>query len=383
MRDLKTKNASISKTLLTGLYYFLMISTAVIAIVILVNFLQGHISSDMPASELALLIAGLAIAFYLAFSLQMPLHELGHLVFGKLSGHKLILFRIGSLLWIQKDERLQFRRVKFAGSSGQCLMVPPKTSEGKVPYLLYNLGGIIINFALAIITLGLAILTSSIEYLSLFFKLFAAFSMLYVVMNGVPVVAGKRHNDGYNIYTISKVEGGMKVYETQLRISEQTVKGKRLKEMPASWFQLPSKQAMSNGLFAGIGIFAYKRMLDLLEIEEADRLMAMLEDLDSLTAEQRKFIVVDRVYCELLSDNRKVVLEDLLIKRQTNFMDTNKTDPAIIRTIFTYELLQNKNQKLANNFKKVFDQITESYPYPQQVQMERDLMAHAEEKAAS
>ena len=381
MRDSKAKNTDLSTTLLTGLYYFLMIAIGVFALVVLVNFLQGHIRTDMQASELALLIAGLVIAFYAAYSIQMPVHELGHLVFGKLSGYELLVFRIGNFMWIQKDGEIQFRRVKFAASGGQCLMEPPAASDGKIPYLLYNLGGIMLNFALALIAVGLALLTSKIELLSLFFILLAAFGMVFVVMNGVPVISGKRHNDGYNIYTIAKVEGGMHAYETQLRISGQTVKGKRLKEMPAAWFELPSQEAMNNGLFAGIGIFAYKRMLDLLEIEKADRIMAGLQELDSLTPVQNKFIIVDRVYCELLGDNRKGILDYWLEKRQSNFMDANKTEVAIIRTIFTYELLQKKNVNLANNFKKVFDQVTETYPFPQELEMERELMALAEKKA--
>jgi hypothetical protein len=382
MRDSKLKKTSFAKTLLTGLYYSLMIAIGVFIVVILVNFLQGHIGTDMQASELALLIAGLAIAFYAAFSLQMPLHELGHLAFGKLTGYELLVFRIGSFMWIQKEGNLQFRRVKFAASGGQCLMVPPESSDGKIPYLLYNLGGIIVNFTLALIAIALALLTSDIEFLSLFFMLVAAFGMVFVVMNGIPVVAGKQHNDAYNIYTISKVEGGMRAYETQLRISEQTVKGKRLKEMPASWFELPSQEAMSNGLFASLGVFAYKRMLDLLEIEQADLIMARLQELDSLTATQGGFIIADRVYCELLGDNRIGILDYWLEKRQSNFMDAHKTEPAIIRTIFSYELLQKKNKDLANNFKKVFDQVTETYPFPQELAMERELMAYAEEKAA-
>ncbi|NLC90055.1 MAG: M50 family metallopeptidase [Clostridiaceae bacterium] len=381
MSDLKTKKADFSKTLLTGLYYSLMIAIGVFIVVILVNFLQGHISTDMQASELALLIAGLAIAFYAAFSIQMPLHELGHLAFGKLTGYELLVFRIGRFMWIQKDGAVQFRRVKFAGSGGQCLMVPPASSDGKIPYLLYNLGGIIVNFAIAVIAAGLALLTLNIEFLSLFFILTAAFGMAFVVMNGIPVIAGKRHNDGYNIYTIRQVEGGMRAYETQLRISEQTAKGKRLKEMPAAWFELPSQEAMSNGLLAGLGVFAYKRMLDLLEIEEADRIMASLQEMDSLTAAQGGFIIADRVYCELLGENRKGILDYWLEKRQSNFMDANKTEPAIIRTIFTYELLQNENNDLADKFKKVFDQVTETYPFPQELAMERQLMAYAEEKA--
>ena len=380
MSDSTKTKANFSKTFLTGLYYLLMISIGVFIVAILVIYLQSFTTGSTPASEVALLIAGIAIAFYVAGSIHMPLHELGHLLFGKLTGYKLLSFRIGSFMWIQQADDLKFQRVEFAASDGQCLMVPPERQDEKIPYVLYNLGGIIVNFVVALVAAGLAFLTTGTEWLSIFFILLAAFGLAYVVMNAVPIVAGKKHNDGYNIYTISRVEGGSRAYEIQLKISEQSTRGKRLKKMPVAWFDMPSQKAMSNGLIAGIGIFAYKRKLDLLEIEEADRIMARLLELDGLTAEQRKFIIVDRVYCELVQENRKGILDYYLEKKQSNFMDANKTEPAIIRTIFTYEMLANKDQKLAGNFKRIFEQVTASYPYPQQIEMERDLMAYAKER---
>lgn len=383
MSDSMATKTNFSKTLLTGLYYFLMIGVGVFIVVILVNYLESFTIGGTTTSEFALLLAGLVIVFYIASAMQMPLHELGHLIFGKFSGYKLLSFRIGSFMWIKKNENLEFRRVRFADSGGQCLMVPTERLDNKIPYLLYNLGGIILNFLVALIAAGLAILFSDIKLLSLFFTLVTAFGVAYVVMNAIPIVVGKKHNDAYNIYTISKVKDGMRAYEIQLRISEQTVKGKRLKEMPGSWFEMPSQQAMSNGLIAVVGIFAYKRMLDLLEIEQADSAITKLLELDSITAEQRKFIIVDRVYCELVKDNRKPILEYLLEKKQTNFMDANKAELAIIRTNFAYELLSNKNFKLAKNFKKILEQVAENYPFPQQIDMERDLMTYAEEIADS
>lgn len=374
----KTEVKFSRQTLLRGLFFLAMISVAVFILAVLVVFLESNTSSNISAAKFALLIGGIALAFYIAASIQMPLHELGHLLFGKLSGYQLLFFRIGSFMWQQREGKLEFQRVKFAGSDGHCLMIPPQREVGDFPFVLYNLGGIIVNFFVAAIAALLAVLTSDTQFLSLFFILVAAFGLAYIIMNGIPIVTDKKYNDGYNIYTISKIEGGRRAYLLHLQIREQIVKGKRLKEMPAAWFNLPAREAMNNGLMAGIGIFAYKRMLDMLDIDQADQLMAQLLELDSITANQRKFMIVDRVYCELVRNNRKEVLEHMLEKRQTNFMDVNKFEPGIIRTIFTYELLGNKKPDLAHKFKKIFEQVTAKYPFPAQLDMERDLMSYAE-----
>ena len=82
MSDSTKTKANFSKTFLTGLYYLLMISIGVFIVAILVIYLQSFTTGSTPASEVALLIAGIAIAFYVAGSIHMPLHELVHLLFG-------------------------------------------------------------------------------------------------------------------------------------------------------------------------------------------------------------------------------------------------------------------------------------------------------------
>ena len=42
-----------------------------------------------------------------------------------------------------------------------------------------------------------------------------------------------------------------------MKISEQTTKGVRLKNMPKAWFQVPSDQAMKNTMTAAVGVYTY------------------------------------------------------------------------------------------------------------------------------
>lgn len=94
------------------------------------------------------------IGFYLytmvilgvSLPLHVVLHELGHLLAGWLSGYEFIMFRLFNLVWIQTDEGLSCRKQHIPGLLGQALMIPPESSGTETPpFLLYHLGGILMN----------------------------------------------------------------------------------------------------------------------------------------------------------------------------------------------------------------------------------------------
>ena len=95
-------------------------------------------SGDFTIPEIAVVILGIALAFYVS----LIIHEGGHLLFGLLSGYGFSSFRIGNFMWIKQDEGIKLRRLSIAGTGGQCLMTPPENKEGKIPVVLYNLGGV-------------------------------------------------------------------------------------------------------------------------------------------------------------------------------------------------------------------------------------------------
>ena len=94
-------------------------------------------------------MAWLIIGIYAALLLQIVIHEAGHLVFGLLSGYQFSSFRIGSFMIIKTDGKWRFSNFSLAGTGGQCLMSPPDLVDGKMPVVLYNLGGCIMNMIAA------------------------------------------------------------------------------------------------------------------------------------------------------------------------------------------------------------------------------------------
>lgn len=96
-------------------------------------------------------LAGLAVLTAAALYLQIILHEGGHLVCGLLSGYRFVSFRIGSWMLQKENGKLCLHRYTLAGTGGQCLLAPPEMTNGKMPYQLYNLGGVLMNLFTAVL----------------------------------------------------------------------------------------------------------------------------------------------------------------------------------------------------------------------------------------
>ena len=80
------------------------------------------------------------LVFYVIFIIfGIAVHELGHLVFGLLTGFGFCSYRLFSLVWFKEDGKIRFQNTKFI-FMGQCLMAPPEDPE-KFKFVWYNLGG--------------------------------------------------------------------------------------------------------------------------------------------------------------------------------------------------------------------------------------------------
>lgn len=86
----------------------------------------------------------LAISLLLMY-LHILLHEAGHLLFGLATGYRFLSFRIGALVWVKMDGRIRLKRIPSPLMSGHCLMAPPELKNGRMPTVLYQLGGCILT----------------------------------------------------------------------------------------------------------------------------------------------------------------------------------------------------------------------------------------------
>jgi hypothetical protein len=284
-------------------------------------------------------------------------------------------------MWVKEGESVKFKRHSIAGTGGQCLMSPPDIQNGEMPVVWYNLGGSLMNVIFGLLFLGGFFLCGEVSILSAILLLFALLGFALAILNGVPLRTGTIDNDGYNAIALAKDPAALEAFWMQMKVVEETTKGVRLKDMPAEWFTVPTDEAMKNSMVAARGVFACNRLMDEERFTEADELMAHLLSIESgMVGLHRSILICERIYVELITQNRREVIEEKLTKNLQSFMKAMKDNPSILRTQYAIALLHEGDKAKAETIKAQFEKRAKTYPYPHEIAPERDLMDIAENK---
>ncbi len=315
--------------------------------------------------------------------LQIIIHEAGHLVFGLLTGYRFISFRVYSFMWMKDNDRIRFKRMSIAGTGGQCLMAPPELKDGKMPVQLYNYGGAIMNLIASAICGGLSLLCPAGSLFRPFLLMMLVTGIAYALMNGLPLRMSLANNDGRNAWDLARSPEAVRAFWTTMKMNELSARGVCLRDMPEEWFAVPDEEGMKNGITSSLGAVACSRLMEQGRFEEADALMErLLSQNNGIPGVLRKMLVCDRIYVELIRENRPEALEALRTKDQLKFMKSMKKYPSVLRTEYAYALLAEKDPEKAQTVMKAFEKAARTYPNPNDITIERELMETAREAAA-
>lgn len=338
-------------------------------------------SADMGANNKLGIISHTVItllALYVSVFVHIILHEGGHLIFGLMTGYKFLSFRIGSFMWIKKDNKIVLRRFSIAGTGGQCLMSPPDITGDKYPYFLYNVGGCVSNLVFAGTALCISFLCGDIGLLALVLRIFAVVGAALALMNGVPVGI----SDGSNILAIGKSVKAKRAFWLMMKIGEQVALGVRMKDMPEEWFKMPDDEDMNNTIISSIAVAKSDRLMDEMRFEEADSFMEELLGREDIRMHDmhRKLLVNNIIYCELIGENKAERIDKLLNAEQKVFMKSMKTFPSVLRTGYAYLLLAKKDEAEAERVLGLFNKMAKNYPNKVEIDSEVELLELAKAK---
>lgn len=338
----------------------------------------GRLPERESLGERLLFFGGFLVVLYLAVLVQTIVHEGGHLLFGLWSGYRFASFRVMSWMWVKEGESIRLRRLSVVGTGGQCLMVPPDLDgEGDLPVVRYNLGGVVMNVLVSLLCLGLYLAGPGEGIFAGILLILLGVGFLTAVVNGIPLHLEAVDNDGYNAWSLHRNPEARRAFWLQMQLNQKLAQGQRLKDLPEEWFEVPSDEAMANGLVAALGVFACNRLVDAQRLEEADRLMEHLLSMDSgMVGLHRRLLICDRIYCALLRGEREAA-EELYSPGQKKFMKDMKTFPSVIRTEYALALAAEDVKRL-ETARKRFEKCAKGYPYASEIQSERELMALAE-----
>lgn len=140
-----------------------------------------------------------SVFFYLVASwLHLFFHETGHFVGGCLTGYELLYIKI-HLFHIERKRNGGYIFYLARCSGGQCVMTPNIQSNKDVPYILYNVGGIVFNFLLCVI--GLFYLSINNRICSIFCMQLIFAGIIKIFVNVFPD-NNKGLTDGYILKTL-------------------------------------------------------------------------------------------------------------------------------------------------------------------------------------
>ncbi|MBQ8893860.1 MAG: M50 family metallopeptidase [Clostridia bacterium] len=341
-----------------------------------IGFLVGFTMVEYLEQETApYAIVGFLLAALAAFYLQLILHEAGHLVFGLLSGYRFQSFRIGSLMLLKRRGKLHLTFYSLAGTAGQCLMSPPEMKEGKLPVVLYNLGGVLMNLLVGAVCLILWFFSSG--PLAAFLYMMAVFSLLMLLTNGIPMRVDGVDNDGQNVVSLRKNYPARRAFWIQLKISEMQAEGVAPRQMPAEWFEFPQDGELQNGLTATLGVFACNRLLDEERLKEAEEQMRrLLQKRTALAGVYRNLLTCDLIFCQLMLHGDTTPLD----RKLQQFMRAMQKNPGVLRTRYAYAMIAEKDGEKAAKLKAQFDRLAGRYPYTAELKGEARFMKMIEEK---
>lgn len=369
-----------SKVSIGKILYFLIYALSGIIIGnLLASYQFGEDFGDFP-----LYLICFYFVIVISFLYNTIVHEAGHLIFGLISGYRFVSFRIFSFVWLKIDNKIRFKRYSVAGTAGQCLMTYDCPLDADYPVTLYNFGGSILNVISALVLYGLSLLVNKESIVGIYLLSFAVFGIAFALTNGIPLKLGLINNDGKNAIDLNKNQAARKAFLIQLKVYEQNAIGVRLRDMPEEWFYIPTDEEMQNPMSATIGVYTCNRLMDQHNFSAADELMLKyITEENGILELYKKLLMCDRIYCELIGQNRGDVIDEMFTDDFEAFLKTMKNFISVARTRYLYSLLSERNKENAEKHKKKFEKIAKKHPFVCDVDSEKELIYIATHKEHS
>lgn len=341
----------------------------------MIGFLSGPILENYSIEvNVTFLIIGV-VAFFISYLIHILLHEAGHLIFGLLTGYQYVSFRVGTVTWIKEEGKFKQKRMNLPGTAGQCLMSPPDYKNGDFPFVLYNLGGILINLLFSIFAVSLILNGIFLSPLTmLLWSAFALAGLFTAVTNGIPMKVGGMPNDGYNIYLMMKEIENKQAFFMQLKIIGLMTTGTRLKDIPLKQLQLEGEKDYSNSLKVCMYLMEYNWYMDQLEFDEAESCLAAFHPyLKELPAVYKNELDCEHLFFELINESDPFVVKNLYTKELQQYIKITTHLPNKKRLMMAYEAFHQKNHQTAHKYYKELLKTAANYPVKAEADMERML----------
>jgi hypothetical protein len=318
----------------------------------------------------------IAVVFCVGIYLHIIVHEGGHLVAGKLSGYGFVSFRVGSFTLVKKDGKLVRRKYGIAGTGGQCLMSPPDVAdcEYKYPFVLYNLGGALANFAVSAVFLTIGILTTA--YIASVFVIVAVVGVLIGLSNIIPLKLGGISNDGMNAVLCRKDMQIRRAMWIQLKFAALITQGVRVRDIPQEWVEnigIPKDPV--TGFLTGLRCSYLLEKGEFVQLQKyAHEILEAAADSKGMMELHKNELRCELLFCELIGECRTDEVEKLYTEKLREHIKGLSTHLSRRRLMYAYERLFTKNNVKAEKALTDFEKACLHTPFEGEIAGERELV---------
>lgn len=342
---------------------------------ITLNFIDKYFKGGGIGIEL-IKISIVFVLVFVSFLIQIIIHEGGHLTFGLLSGYTFVSFRVGSATFVKDEGKWRIKKFNIPGTGGQCLLMPPEVDNENLPFVLYNLGGVLLNLIFGIIPIVSVIAFEGLPpWLKGVLWVFGAVGIVSALLNGIPLKAAGVANDGSNVISMLKDKNARKAFYSQLRFNGLLSMGIRPRDMNISEYKLQEGADVTSPLNTALILMEYNYYLDNMEFQKCTELLNSLNPyLNKVLGIYRYEIECEKVFLELVLNGDRSLVERLYDKELIKYINACKGMISKKRVMMSYELLFNRDEEKAMELYEQGKALAKSYPIKGEIEMELMLM---------
>jgi tetratricopeptide (TPR) repeat protein len=365
------KKIDIKEKLTKGFFFTILLVASGI-----VGAMCGIASERSTSSQGSILEILLIFAvFMIAFIVQIILHEAGHLICGLISGYDFVSFRVGSLTLVKQDDKFAIKKFNIKGTAGQCLMFPKADNYEKCPYILYNLGGIIMNAIIAILCFVIYMIVGGNRYVDGILIAMIASGILSFITNGIPMKIGGISNDGYNVISIMKHKLIRYCFYIQLKVNGLSSKGIRVKDMPLKWFEIDAKSDFSNPLVTCIKCVEANYYHDKLEFDKAKQCYEFLLNYNPKIVKLYEYeIKCELLFYEIIGKRNEEKINELYTKKLKSYIKASKCHIPKLRLMYAHALIIENDIKKVEKILNEFEKAKKKYPNKGEIESELEII---------
>lgn len=333
--------------------------------------IQNNMKEKMSGLVFCVWVLLSLVVIFLSHFINICLHETGHMIFGLLTGYKFNSLRFGKLMLARKNGKLHFCRYNMPGTGGQCIMSAPEVDAEKMPVVLYNLGGLIVNLALFFGGVGVFVGTKTSHPIAgMICLVFAMTSLIILITNGIPF--SQLGTDGANAIILYKDKNARASFRNQLEVVKYLADNYSSREIPAELFFFDKSIPMNNPLITAQAVNNCNYLsLTKQYVEAKEMALFILKNTRSINQLHEKILYGELLFMTAVIDKDiEAAKEQFTIHKKE--LTTASGFISMQRVLYAYYTLVEIDEKKAAIFAKQFEKSVKNYPYPKDAAIEKE-----------